>query len=175
MSQIDYLKLLITRSILSGPLDFEIKRVTCIYMFMYLTYFLSLCPFIVPKPDFLYKTASLHLGGDISFHCRKQILVLTYHFLEDAHIKCTLLLSLYFYLPSLQDSEQNLHSKLSQLVAVSILGTMAAMISETTHNAPVSQNATEPLSNSSSRNMREMICDFAKDMKLNLHFSKPVE
>ena len=28
-SQIGYLKLLITRSILSGPLDFEIKRVTC--------------------------------------------------------------------------------------------------------------------------------------------------
>ena len=29
-SQIGYLKLLITRSILSGPLDFEIKRVACI-------------------------------------------------------------------------------------------------------------------------------------------------
>ena len=29
MSQIGYLKLLITRSILSGPLDFEIKRVAC--------------------------------------------------------------------------------------------------------------------------------------------------
>ena len=29
-SQIGYLKLLITRSILSGPLDFEVKRVTCI-------------------------------------------------------------------------------------------------------------------------------------------------
>ena len=28
-SQIGYLKLLITRSILSGPLDFEIKRVAC--------------------------------------------------------------------------------------------------------------------------------------------------
>ena len=30
MTQIGYLKLLITRSILSGPLDFEIKRVACI-------------------------------------------------------------------------------------------------------------------------------------------------
>ena len=30
MSQIGYLKLLITRSILSGSLDFEIKRVACI-------------------------------------------------------------------------------------------------------------------------------------------------
>ena len=29
-SQTGYLKLLITRSILSGPLDFEIKRVACI-------------------------------------------------------------------------------------------------------------------------------------------------
>ena len=29
-SQIGYLKLLITRSILFGPLDFEIKRVACI-------------------------------------------------------------------------------------------------------------------------------------------------
>ena len=31
MSQIGCLKLLITGSILSGPLDFEIKRVTCIF------------------------------------------------------------------------------------------------------------------------------------------------
>ena len=30
MSQIGYFKLLITRGILSGPLDFEIKRVACI-------------------------------------------------------------------------------------------------------------------------------------------------
>ena len=30
-SQIGYLKLLITRSILSGPPDFEIKRVACIW------------------------------------------------------------------------------------------------------------------------------------------------
>ena len=29
-SSTDYLKLLISRSILSGPLDFEIKRVACI-------------------------------------------------------------------------------------------------------------------------------------------------
>ena len=29
------------------------------YTLMYLTYFLSLYPFAVPKPDFLYKTASL--------------------------------------------------------------------------------------------------------------------
>ena len=29
------------------------------YMFMYLTYFLSLYPFAVQKPDFLYETASL--------------------------------------------------------------------------------------------------------------------
>ena len=41
---------------------------------MYLTYFLSLYPFAVPKPDFLYKIASLQWkgrgvgGGDISFH-----------------------------------------------------------------------------------------------------------
>ena len=39
---------------------------------MYLTYFLGLYPFAVPKPDFLYKTASLQWGGggggDISFH-----------------------------------------------------------------------------------------------------------
>ena len=34
-SQISYLKLLITRSILSGPLDFEIKRVTCIFSQIY--------------------------------------------------------------------------------------------------------------------------------------------
>ena len=31
-SQIGYLKLLITRSILSGPLDFVIKRVACIFI-----------------------------------------------------------------------------------------------------------------------------------------------
>ena len=30
-SQIGYLKLLINQSILTGPLDFEIKRVACIY------------------------------------------------------------------------------------------------------------------------------------------------
>ena len=30
-SQIGYLKLLITRSILSGPVDFEIKRVACTF------------------------------------------------------------------------------------------------------------------------------------------------
>ena len=42
---------------------------------MCLTYFLSLYPFAVPKPDFLYKTASLQWGGggcgggvDIIFH-----------------------------------------------------------------------------------------------------------
>ena len=41
---------------------------------MYLTYSLSLYAFAVPKPDFLYKTASLQwegggaVGGDISFH-----------------------------------------------------------------------------------------------------------
>ena len=29
------------------------------YAFMYITYFVSLYPFAVPKPDFLYKTASL--------------------------------------------------------------------------------------------------------------------
>ena len=38
-SQIGYLKLLITRCILSGPLDFEIKRVACIFFFFsYLDY-----------------------------------------------------------------------------------------------------------------------------------------
>ena len=37
-------------------------------MLMYLTYFLSLYLFAVPKPDFLYKTASHQYGGDISFH-----------------------------------------------------------------------------------------------------------
>ena len=35
---------------------------------MYLIYFLCLYPFAVPKPDFLYKTASLQQAGDISFH-----------------------------------------------------------------------------------------------------------
>ena len=35
---------------------------------MYLTYFLSLFPFAVPKPDFVYKTASLQSGRDINFH-----------------------------------------------------------------------------------------------------------
>ena len=35
---------------------------------MYLTYFLSLYPFDVPKLDFLYETASLQYGRDISFH-----------------------------------------------------------------------------------------------------------
>ena len=40
---------------------------------MYLTYFLSLYPFAVPKPDILYNTAALQRGGgrgegDISFH-----------------------------------------------------------------------------------------------------------
>ena len=46
---------------------------------MYLTYFLSLYPFAVPKPDFLYKTSSLQWGrggGRHQFWCRKQILVL---------------------------------------------------------------------------------------------------
>ena len=38
------------------------------YTRMYLTYFLSLYLFAVPKPDFLHKTASFQLGGDISFH-----------------------------------------------------------------------------------------------------------
>ena len=33
MSRIGYLKLLITRSILAGPLDFEIKRVACTFLF----------------------------------------------------------------------------------------------------------------------------------------------
>ena len=35
-SQIGYLKLLITRSILSGPLNFEIKRVACIFVEMWI-------------------------------------------------------------------------------------------------------------------------------------------
>ena len=45
------------------------------YTLMYLTYFLSVYHFAIPKPDFLYKTASLQQGrgrgrggGDISFH-----------------------------------------------------------------------------------------------------------
>ena len=45
---------------------------------MYLTYFLSLYPFAVPRPDFLYKTASLQWvggGGGHQFSRRKQILV----------------------------------------------------------------------------------------------------
>ena len=37
-------------------------------MFMYISDFLCLYPFAVPKPDFLYKNASLQLGWDISFH-----------------------------------------------------------------------------------------------------------
>ena len=71
--------------------------------------------------------------------------------------------------------KQDLPTKLSQLGAVSVLGTMATMISETTHNASVSQNATEPSSSNSSRSMRELICCFGKEMKVNLQFSKPEE
>ena len=36
-----------------------------IYVPYLLTYFLSLYPFAVPKPEFLYKTASLQQGGAI--------------------------------------------------------------------------------------------------------------
>ena len=42
---------------------------------MCLTYLLSLYPFAVPKPDFLYKTATLRLGVRHQFSRRKQILV----------------------------------------------------------------------------------------------------
>ena len=38
------------------------------FTFKYLTYFLSFYPFAVQKSDFLYKTASLQKGEDISFH-----------------------------------------------------------------------------------------------------------
>ena len=75
---------------------------------------------------------------------------------------------------SLYIQKQDLPTKLSQLGAVSVLGTMATMISETTHNASVSQNAIIT-SSQSSRNMRELICAFGKEMKVNLHLSKPDE
>ena len=42
---------------------------------MCLTYLLSLYPFAVPEPDFLYKTATLRLGVRHQFSRRKQILV----------------------------------------------------------------------------------------------------
>ena len=48
---------------------------------MYLTYFFSLYPFAVPKPDFLYKTASLQQGGDISFHVENKFYL--------NHVLCT--------------------------------------------------------------------------------------
>ena len=44
------------------PLEMQVQHLKwfhVFYTFMYLSYFLSLYQFAVPKPDFLYKTASL--------------------------------------------------------------------------------------------------------------------
>ena len=70
--------------------------------------------------------------------------------------------------------KQDLPTKLSQLGTMSVLGTMAAMISETTPNVSVAQNATDSCSFNSTRTMRELICSYGKEMRVNLHFSKPV-
>ena len=60
---------------------------------MNLTWFLSLYLFAVPKPDFLYETASLQHGGDISFQVENKfyfilLSILTFILIniEDIHI-----------------------------------------------------------------------------------------
>ena len=50
----------------------QLKWFNVFNTFMYFTYFQSLYPFAVPKPDFLYKTASLQQRGDISFHAENK-------------------------------------------------------------------------------------------------------
>lgn len=67
----------------------------------------------------------------------------------------------------MQEVHQDLSSKLSQLAAVSILGTMAATLSE------AAQKSTEHDSYKNTTKMREIICNFAKEMKLDVKFSKP--
>ena len=55
ISQIGYLKLLISRSILSGPLDFEIKRAACILIIF--VYILN-----KPKHEHNILTVSFYMG-----------------------------------------------------------------------------------------------------------------
>ena len=59
-SQVCYLKLLISRSILSGPLDFEIKRVAC-KCHSLLKFIFKISPFI-SSPEPLGSLVSLQIG-----------------------------------------------------------------------------------------------------------------
>ena len=64
-------------------------------------------------------------------------------------------------------------SKLSHLAAMSVLGTMAAVIANNTHDALDRGDATEPLFSKRTESLRLLIKDFAKTMKIDLRFSKP--
>ena len=71
-SQIGYLKLLITRSILSSPLDFEIKRVACIHYkdcksepCVHFVKFQPLVQDTVCTQAFFYQNLSFKVPGDL--------------------------------------------------------------------------------------------------------------